>query len=123
MESLTMNAMLASAALLLCGGFFVTYMRAARGRKSQAIQGGGLVVLGFMSFVAAYYSHSQSAGADPWEMFVQAHHCRVVEKRQGHDNAGLGLTTSGKMGVLLGQDTPDQTAYRCDDNIIYWRND
>ncbi|MBS0984254.1 hypothetical protein [Gluconobacter cerinus] len=121
MDTLVPVAMGSASALLLTGGFFVGCVGIVTAQQSRALQGGGLMILGIMSCVMTYLS--MPAVVDPWTAFSKAHHCQIVEKRQGHGNAGLGMATTGQVGVVLGEDTPNQTAYKCDDGITYWRND
>ncbi|HEJ4476559.1 TPA: hypothetical protein SL564_005226 [Pseudomonas aeruginosa] len=59
---------------------------------------------------------------DEWETFKAAHNCKVVAKRDGHSNNGIGVTTRGSVGYIIGDDTPDQVAYQCDDGVTYWKN-
>ncbi|EJR8028804.1 hypothetical protein N1C12_004252 [Salmonella enterica subsp. enterica] len=59
---------------------------------------------------------------DEWETFKAAHNCKVVAKRDGHSNNGIGVTTRGSVGYIIGDDTPDQVAYKCDDCVTYWKN-
>ncbi|WP_447345668.1 hypothetical protein [Salmonella enterica] len=59
---------------------------------------------------------------DEWETFKAAHNCKVVAKRDGHSNNGIGVTTRGSVGYIIGDDTPDQIAYQCDDGVTYWKN-
>ncbi|MEN5458667.1 hypothetical protein ABEO27_27650 [Klebsiella pneumoniae] len=59
---------------------------------------------------------------DEWETFKAAHNCKVVGKRDGHSNDGIGVTTRGTVGYMIGDSTPDQVAYKCDDGVTYWKN-
>ncbi|HGW8522644.1 TPA: hypothetical protein ACNRPN_004748 [Escherichia coli] len=59
---------------------------------------------------------------DEWETFKAAHNCKVVGKRDGHSNDGIGVTTRGTVGYIIGDNTPDQVAYKCDDGVTYWKN-
>ncbi len=59
---------------------------------------------------------------DEWETFKAAHNCKIVAKRDGHSNNGIGVTTRGSVGYIIGDDTPDQVAYQCDDGVTYWKN-
>ncbi|WP_160440074.1 hypothetical protein [Pseudomonas aeruginosa] len=36
---------------------------------------------------------------------------------------GVGITTGGHMAVMTGGGAPDQTAYRCDDGVVYRKNE
>ena len=59
---------------------------------------------------------------DEWETFKAAHNCKVVAKRDCHSKTGIGVTTRGSVGYIIGDDTPDQVAYQCDDGVTYWKN-
>ena len=59
---------------------------------------------------------------DEWPAFKAAHNCKVIAKRDGHSNNGVGFTTGGSAAVVTSQ-TPDQTAYLCDDGVTYWKNE
>ncbi|EBW0484420.1 hypothetical protein R088_24555 [Salmonella enterica subsp. enterica serovar Heidelberg] len=61
--------------------------------------------------------------AERWAAFKVEHKCVVVEKREGYSTGGVGITTSGHMAVMTGGGAPDQTAYRCDDGVVYWKNE
>ncbi|EPC0068390.1 hypothetical protein ACRWP7_003298 [Escherichia coli] len=59
-----------------------------------------------------------------WEAWAEDK-CKIIEKRQGSTSleSGLGISTSGQPIVgTMTNSTPDQTAYKCDDGITYWRN-
>ncbi|ATS91183.1 hypothetical protein RN20_13065 [Xanthomonas phaseoli pv. phaseoli] len=60
---------------------------------------------------------------DEWAAFKAAHNCKVIAKRDGHSNDGVGFTTRGSVAVIAGDRTPDQTAYLCDDGVTYWKNE
>ncbi|EGJ6041370.1 TPA: hypothetical protein ACYZ5L_004012 [Escherichia coli] len=47
----------------------------------------------------------------------------MIEKREGYSTGGVGITTGGQMAVIAGGGTPNQTAYRCDDGVVYWKNE
>lgn len=42
---------------------------------------------------------------------------------EGHriEERSMGLD-SGSVGYIIGDDTPDQVAYQCDDGVTYWKN-
>lgn len=61
--------------------------------------------------------------AEQWQTFKVEHKCVVVEKREGYSTGGVGITTGGHMAVMTGGGAPDQTAYRCDDGVVYWKNE
>ncbi|EEY8508615.1 hypothetical protein E9M21_004191 [Escherichia coli] len=61
--------------------------------------------------------------AERWAAFKVEHKCVVVEKREGYSTGGVGITTGGHMAVMTGGGAPDQTAYRCDDGVVYWKNE
>ncbi|MFT9324302.1 MAG: hypothetical protein ABF537_09165 [Acetobacter sp.] len=92
-------------------------------RSASGIRNGGMTLILGIGSIAAYYLMQNPAPSDPWPSFAQAHHCAIVEKREGHSNQGLGVSTTGQVGAFVGNDTPNQTAYKCDDGVTYWRND
>ncbi|EJF2737326.1 hypothetical protein M8E19_004445 [Salmonella enterica] len=52
-------------------------------------------------------------------------HCQIVEKREGSTSleSGLGVSMNGNVATgVFTNSTPDQTAYKCDDGVTYWRN-
>ncbi|MEX8139981.1 hypothetical protein AB7B51_17420 [Acinetobacter baumannii] len=60
--------------------------------------------------------------AQKWEIFKKEHNCKIVQKRDGYSTGGVGVTMSGHVGVIVGDDVPDQAAYLCDDGVTYWKN-
>jgi uncharacterized membrane protein len=77
-----------------------------------------IMVLGFIFVMFVVYAANES---NEWDDFKQQHNCKVVQKVQGDINTGVGITTSGKMGVIITPES-DKTAYYCDDGVTYWRN-
>ena len=77
-----------------------------------------IMVLGFIFVLFVVYAANES---NEWDDFKQQHNCKVVQKVQGDINTGVGITTSGKMGVIITPES-DKTAYYCDDGVTYWRN-
>lgn len=61
--------------------------------------------------------------AEIWEKFKQDNDCKVVEKREGHSTGGVGLSTSGHVVGMIGNDVPDQVGYLCKDGVTYWKNE
>lgn len=92
-------------------------------RSASGIRSGGMTLILGLGSMAVYYFMQDPAPSDPWPSFAQAHHCAIVEKREGHSNQGVGVGTTGQVGVFVGNETPNQTAYKCDDGVTYWRND
>lgn len=110
--------------VLLVGGAIVFFIGTLHGERRLMINGAVILLVAVLSLVAGLMLTKKNAVSDPWQQFAQAHHCQIVQKRQGHSNLGVAMTpTLGPMGLLLGDDTPDKTAYKCDDGVTYWRND
>ncbi|HIC5497158.1 TPA: hypothetical protein ACW43T_004454 [Salmonella enterica subsp. enterica] len=76
-----------------------------------------VAVIGTLSITAG------PSEAERWQTFKVEHKCVVVEKREGYSTSGVGITTGGHMAVMTGGGAPDQTAYRCDDGVVYWKNE
>ncbi|ECH2288268.1 hypothetical protein [Enterobacter cancerogenus] len=74
--------------------------------------------VGFVFVLLVVYAVNES---NEWNDFKQQHNCKVVQKVQGDINTGVGITTSGKLGVIITPES-DKTAYYCDDGVTYWRN-
>ncbi|OYJ41349.1 hypothetical protein CI736_16900 [Shigella boydii] len=77
----------------------------------------------------ALYALTESANQDAKEAAEReqwfSQHCQIVEKREGSTSleSGLGVSASGKLATgVFTNSTPDQTAYKCDDGVTYWRN-
>jgi hypothetical protein len=59
-----------------------------------------------------------------WQGFSATHDCKVVAMEKGYLSTGVGygMTASGKFGtVITTNQTPDKTAWLCDDGVTYWR--
>ncbi len=61
--------------------------------------------------------------AQLWEKFKQDNDCKIIEKREGHSTGGLGISSSGHVIGMMGDDVPDQVAYLCKDGVTYWKNE
>lgn len=93
-----------------------------------AIIRGPLVLLGFFKvflFCAAaglvlYFFMGAASEREDWKNWADAH-CKIVEKRDGRSTTGVGVGLGGKVGVFSGSEA-SQTAYDCDDGVIYWKN-
>jgi thiol:disulfide interchange protein len=48
-------------------------------------------------------------------------HCKVIEKIDGATSVGVGISTSGQAGAFISPSS-NQTGYKCDDGITYWKN-
>ncbi|HDC5134232.1 TPA: hypothetical protein P3B64_003694 [Salmonella enterica subsp. enterica serovar Typhimurium] len=77
----------------------------------------------------ALYALVESANQDVQEAAEReqwlSQHCQIVEKREGSTSleSGLGVSANGKLATgVFTNSTPDQTAYKCDDGVTYWRN-
>lgn len=59
-----------------------------------------------------------------WDEFAKQHDCKIVARKQEMTSTGFGPVVGGKdVGVaFVVNTTPAQTAYLCDDGVIYWRN-
>lgn len=112
-----------AAVLIAALGLVIGFFGLASNLRVATINGFAVFLMGGFAVLMMFMMAPPSAKAEPWTEFSAKHHCKITEKRQGHSNGGIGLTTSGNAGVLLGEDTPDQTAYLCDDGVTYWRND
>ncbi|OAT35738.1 hypothetical protein M988_4435 [Hafnia paralvei ATCC 29927] len=77
-----------------------------------------IIGVGFFFVLIVVYAVNESK---EWDDFKQQHNCKVVQKVQGDINTGVGITASGKMGVIITPES-DKTAYYCDDGVTYWRN-
>ncbi|EJD3148832.1 hypothetical protein M1V18_004405 [Salmonella enterica] len=74
--------------------------------------------------VFAYILTSANEKAE-WKEWA-SEHCTIVEKREGSTSlgTGVGIGLNGKVGVgLFSSSEPDQTGYKCDDGVTYWKND
>lgn len=63
-------------------------------------------------------------GQREWNAFSVAHHCKVIAHMTGEVGVGVGtgVMATGKVGtVTMVTTTPDKTAYKCDDGVVYWR--
>ncbi|HGP2725779.1 TPA: hypothetical protein ACLGO4_004593 [Salmonella enterica] len=90
------------------------------------------VLLGIFLIPALYmivYNLGEASNIEKQEKAAQeqwfSQHCQIVEKREGSTSLEGGLGVSMKGNVASGIFTnsiPDQTAYKCDDGITYWRN-
>ncbi|HDB9567243.1 TPA: hypothetical protein O7L60_004209 [Escherichia coli] len=79
----------------------------------------------FIALYALGESENQDAkeAAEREQWFSQ--HCQIVEKREGSTSleSGLGVSANGKLATgVFTNSTHDQTAYKCDDGVTYWRN-
>ncbi|EDC6115500.1 hypothetical protein ACNCSK_004527 [Escherichia coli] len=79
----------------------------------------------YIALYALAESENQDAkeAAEREQWFSQ--HCQIVEKREGSTSleSGLGVSANGKLATgVFTNSTPDQTAYKCDDGVTYWRN-
>lgn len=86
---------------------------------------GALILLAAVACVAvlAYGIHAQLEAAAAWHAWA-AQHCKMVGHMDGDTDITVAPVVIGKGGVAVGvTDTPDKTAYKCDDGVTYWRND
>lgn len=90
-------------------GWFVTI-----DEEELVLTGVGVVVLIVICAGIVMLGRERAA----WQTFVEEHRCVVVEKRPGQRVVGF---SSG--GQVVSGASSDQTAYRCNDGVIYWRND
>lgn len=59
-----------------------------------------------------------------WVEFSEKHECRVTERASGSMQVGSGwaVGANGKAGVVTTvTQSPDRTAYLCNDGVVYWR--
>lgn len=64
-----------------------------------------------------------------WEAFKVNHECVIVERKDGHTNVSTavstGVSANGTPTTVVTPivtSTPSQTAWECNDGVIYWRN-
>ncbi|EIY7949884.1 hypothetical protein MM742_004524 [Salmonella enterica] len=55
-----------------------------------------------------------------WNEFA-SEHCQIIEKKDGQQTSGVGLTLRGHIGAFTGSSS-SQTVYKCDDGVIYTKN-
>lgn len=55
-----------------------------------------------------------------WKAFA-SEHCQIIEKKDGQNTSGLGVSLRGQIGAIYGSSSP-QTVYKCDDGITYTKN-
>jgi hypothetical protein len=82
------------------------------------VMGFGLLGAVTLVVIAARREHHR------WEAFVKAHNCRIIERRTGDIDTTVAPIFDSKGGVSYAvgvTDTPDKTAYLCDDGVKYWR--
>ncbi|EOY6573491.1 hypothetical protein ACP9LH_004226 [Escherichia coli] len=75
----------------------------------------GLVVAAAFAFVFESTYKDQE-----WKDFA-SEHCQIIEKKDGQNTSGLGVSLRGQIGAFLGSSSP-QTVYKCDDGITYTKN-
>ncbi|EIS4047329.1 TPA: hypothetical protein J4R74_001993 [Escherichia coli] len=76
---------------------------------------GGVVIAAVLAFVfGSTYKDQQ------WKEFA-SEHCQIIEKKDGQDTSGLGVSLRGQIGAFFGSSSP-QTVYKCDDGITYTKN-
>lgn len=73
-----------------------------------------VIVTGFM-FYSDYTKKEQT-----WREWA-TEHCKVIEKIDGKTSVGVGVSTSGQAGAFISPSS-NQTGYKCDDGITYWKN-
>ncbi|EPN9162974.1 hypothetical protein ACT4EA_004170 [Escherichia coli] len=71
--------------------------------------------------VLLYLWFSSNQEKEDWKNFA-VEHCKVIEKRDGQNTGGVGLTLTGKIGAFFGRSSA-QTGYQCDDGVTYWKNE
>lgn len=58
--------------------------------------------------------------AKKWSRFAAEHDCKLIEVRPGESSSGVAVGADGKVGVVS-ISTPERRAYKCNDNVTYWR--
>lgn len=58
---------------------------------------------------------------DDWQVFVKEHQCRKVGEKAGQTVVGVGTNMSNGMPVVTVGSTSSQTAWLCNDDVVYWR--
>ncbi|ECD1854035.1 hypothetical protein EWG95_17580 [Salmonella enterica subsp. enterica serovar Pomona] len=84
----------------------------------------GVIGIPFL-YLAIYSMVVDAEKKEEWKEWASKH-CQIIEKKEGSVSleTGVGVSTSGKAGTgVFTNSTPDQTAYKCDDGVTYWKND
>lgn len=83
--------------------------------------GGVLCLIGALIYWAAIASERENR---EWQEFSGAHHCKIVEKRDGNVSIGSGYVfgANGKGGVVTTTSvSPSKTGWLCSDGVTYWK--
>jgi hypothetical protein len=83
-----------------------------------AVMGFGFLGAVILVVIAARREHLR------WETFAKAHDCHIIEHRSGDIDATAApiVSSKGSVSYAVGvTDTPDKTAYLCNDGVTYWR--
>ncbi|HBX3134720.1 TPA: hypothetical protein MHW09_25915 [Klebsiella pneumoniae] len=85
----------------------------------------GTALVAVFSFAILYSSADSEIKKEEWKKWA-GEHCNVIAKKDGNSSieTGVGVTTNGQAATgVFTSSTSDQTAYKCDDGITYWKND
>ncbi|EGT9285385.1 hypothetical protein JE658_004578 [Salmonella enterica] len=85
----------------------------------------GTVLVAVFAFAILYSSADSEIKKEEWKKWA-GEHCNVIAKKDGNSSieTGVGVTTNGQAATgVFTNSTSDQTAYKCDDGITYWKND
>ncbi|EGQ1109853.1 hypothetical protein I2J55_003946 [Salmonella enterica] len=85
----------------------------------------GIVLIALVAFAILYSSAESDIKKEEWKKWANEH-CNVIAKKDGYSSieTGIGVTTNGQAATgVFTNSTSDQTAYKCDDGITYWKND
>ncbi|EBA9792697.1 hypothetical protein ICQ89_004431 [Salmonella enterica] len=78
-----------------------------------------------VSYAILYSSGETELKKEEWKKWANEH-CQIIAKKDGSTTleTGVGVATNGQAATgVFTNSTSDQTAYKCDDGITYWKND
>ncbi|HED2730970.1 TPA: hypothetical protein R4Z46_004504 [Escherichia coli] len=84
-------------------------------RSLFAIGAASVCIAAIFLYITNYFQDK----AD-WNEFA-SEHCQIIEKKDGQQTSGVGLTLRGHIGAFSGSSS-SQTVYKCDDGVVYTKN-
>jgi len=79
-----------------------------------------IVVFGIIG--AAFWADHMEAKA--WQEFVNLHHCKVTEHKDGETSTGIGPVVGSSGGVAVITSVSDaQEKWECDNGQSYWKSE